>query len=237
MESIERISTIDKSRLSGEHYFQSLLEQAYALGMLSDTDLKNVQFGCLSVLSRQTEGYNGGKSSSIRVENAENILTSIMFTMGVWLKTFQCPDDAVVVIKNEKIEDLYQNGLKRIDTMIKSTKGLHAAILRNLIDSENVFYRSTVVDAIKGFFKLYYPEFGAHEIHITADYPMYNKVEKLAGIEFIQKYLENIYLENLFCSNFKAEDIHHLLCGYDEHYQNLLFNIYEPVLCAATGYF
>jgi hypothetical protein len=116
MESIERISTIDKSILSGEHYFQSLLEQAYALGMLSDTDLKNVKFGCLSVLARQTEGYNGGKSSSIRVENAENILTSIMFTMGVWLKTFHCPDDAVVVIKEDILLDaeLCQNEITHI---------------------------------------------------------------------------------------------------------------------------
>ncbi|WP_456297869.1 DUF6179 domain-containing protein [Anaerovirgula multivorans] len=203
--------------------------------MLSDIDIERIQFECLAILSKQTERYNSGDSSSIRVETAQNILTSIMFTIGVWLKTFHIPDDAALAIKNSTMDDLYQKGRKRIDKMVKSVKILHSTILRKLVDSQNVFYHSTVVDGIKGFFKLYYPEFGAQEIHITADYPVYNPMKKLVGIEFIQEYLKNIYFENLFCSNFRADDIHHLLCGYDEHYQHLLFNIYEPVLAAAIG--
>jgi hypothetical protein len=91
------------------------------------------------------------------------------------------------------------------------------------------------VDGIKGFFKLYYPDFNAHEIHITADYPTYNTLPKLAGIEFIHAYLNALYHENQFCLNFSSGDIHHLLCGYEEDYQELLINIYEPVLTAAIG--
>jgi hypothetical protein len=105
----------------------------------------------------------------------------------------------------------------------------------NLLQTDNVFYSSTIVDAIKGFFKLYYPEFAAQEIHITADYPVYNPVEGLLGIEFIRKYLECIYYENLFCAQFSAAYVHNLLSSFDEHYEQLLFNIYEPVLSAAMG--
>jgi hypothetical protein len=204
-------------------------------GMLSDIQLEKIQFDCLSLLAKKTERYNSGDSSSIRVEAAQHLLASIMFTIGVWLKTYPIPDDAVATVQKDGMDALYQNGRERIDRLIKSTKMLHSSIIGNLVQTENVFYRSTIVDGIKGFFKLYYPEFAAQEIHITADYPVHNPMERLLGIEFIQKYLECIYYENLFCAQFSAEDVHHLLCGYDEHYEQLLFNIYGPVLSAAIG--
>lgn len=117
--------------------------------------------------------------------------------------------------------------------MLASAKTIHARLLQQLVDTPNVFYSSTIDGGIKGFFKLYYPDFTAHEIHITADYPTFNPMPKLAGIEFIQAYLNCLYYENLFCSHFAAADIHHLLCGYVEDYKEHLINIYEPVLLAA----
>ena len=235
MKDINKISKIRPEELSTEQYFQSLLEQACELGMLTDIQLEKIQYDCISLLAKQTEKYNSGDSSSIKVENAQHLLASIMFTMGVWLKTYQNPDEAVEAMLNESISDLYKKGLVRIERLTKSTKTLHSLITGNLLQTENVYYKSTIVDGIKGFFKLYYPEFAAQDIHITADYPAYNQKERLFGIEFIHKYLECIYYENLFCTKFSAEDIHYLLCGYNENYQQLLFNIYEQVLIAAIG--
>ncbi|MBP7332814.1 MAG: hypothetical protein KBA08_11080 [Firmicutes bacterium] len=235
MGGIEKAGEIRRDALSSEHYFQSLLEQAYMSGMLSGKQIEKIQFDCLSLLAKQTEKHCSGDSSSVRVEVAQNLLTSIMFTIGVWLKTYPTPDEAVGALQKESMYALYQNGRGRIDRLINSAKMLHSAIIGNLTQTKNVFYRSTIVDGIKGFFKLYYPEIAAQEIHITADYPVHHPMESLLGIEFIQKYLECIYYENLLCARFPAEVVHHLLCGYDEHYEQLLFNIYEPVLSAAIG--
>lgn len=190
MMNIEKISRIKSETLSSEHYFQSLLEQAYMAGMLSDIQLEKIQFDCLSLLAKQTEKYNNGDSSSIPVEAAQNLLTSIMYTIGVYLKTYADPDHAVASVQKDGIYTLYEKGSVRINRLVKSAKTLYSSITGNLMQTQNVFYSSTIVDGIKGFFKLYYPEFAAHEIHITADYPVYNHMEKLAGIEFIQKYLE-----------------------------------------------
>jgi hypothetical protein len=235
MENIEKISKIRRETLSGEHYFQSLLEQAYMEQMLSDTELEKIQFDCLALLAKKTQRYNSGDSSSIRIEKAQDILASIMFTIGVQLKTYQSPDDAITAVQREGLEAICGEGRKRIERLIKQSKMRQVALVGRLLQTENVFYVSTIVDGIEGFFKLYYPEFMAQEIHITADYPVYNKTEKLLGIEFIQQYLEQLYYENLFCANFSEGDIHHLLCGYDEHYQSLMFNLYEPVLAASLG--
>jgi hypothetical protein len=82
---------------------------------------------------------------------------------------------------------------------------------------------------------LYNPDFEAHETSASIDYQLCNPVNDFAGVEYIQKYLENLYIENVFCGNFTGEDIHHLLCGYDEGYKDLLINIFEHVLTEAFG--
>jgi len=235
MQNLEKTSVIDKESLDGEFYFQSLLEQAHAKGMLTDSDIERLQYDCLALLARRVERYNAGDSSSIRVEAAQSIMASNLFTISIWLKTFQNPDDAIAALQNEPIAELYKQGRKRIDTMISATKIMCANLLRQLADIRNVFYRATLVDGIHGFFKLYYPDFGAHETHITADYPTCIALPRLAGIEFIHAYLEALYYENQFLLCFAPDDLHQLLCGYEEGYQELLINVFEPVLTAALG--
>ncbi|KXL53120.1 hypothetical protein CLNEO_16630 [Anaerotignum neopropionicum] len=235
MENIEKISKLNLLHLNSEHYFQSLLEQAYLAGLLSQKELEKIQLECLTLLAKLSEQYNNGDSSSIRVETAEKILTSLLFTIGIHLKTHISPDEAAEALKREPIEQLYQLGKKQLDKMINTSKLLHSQITSKLLDTPNIYYRSTIVDGILGFFKLYRPDFFAQEIHITADYPTYHQVNGLVGIEFIKQYLENIYYENDFLNRFSTENIHHLLCGYHADYQKLLINLFEPVFISALG--
>jgi len=235
MNSIQKSGRINRDELSEEFYFQALLEKACSLEMLSMQSLEKVQLECLAILAKQTELYNKGNSSSVRIETAKDILDSIMFTIGTALKTYPVSDDAVAAVKSGNMGTFYRQGSKQIDVMIKTAKALHAFILRDVFETDNIFYSPTIIDAINGFFKLYDPAFGAHKIHITADYPVYNPMKKKAGIEFIINYLENICYENLFCLNFSPGAVRGLLCGYIDDYQGSVINIYEHVLSAVIG--
>ncbi|MGI5854749.1 MAG: DUF6179 domain-containing protein, partial [Bacillota bacterium] len=115
MRAIEKVSQIKREALNSEFYFQSLLEQAHAAGMLSDSQLEGIQFDCLALLAKQTEKYNRGSSSSIQVEAAQNLLISIMFTIGVWLKTYPNPDEAVAALQKGGVSTLFQKGVERIE--------------------------------------------------------------------------------------------------------------------------
>lgn len=233
--NIDRIRVIDPERLHSEHYFQSLLAEAQNKGLLSDRDIAGMQKACFLLLGEKVEGFNAGDSSSIQVEKAQDIMASILFTVGVSLKTWENPEDAAAALQERPICEIYQKGLKEIDSLVSTTKAVHTKLLRQLVDTENCFYRDTLADGILGFFKLYYPDYAAHEIHITVDYPLFNPIPNLAGIEFIKAYVEAACCENQFCSFFAVEDIHHLLRGYAEEYQGLLVNIYEQILTAAMG--
>ena len=235
MDSLERISRIDRSLLSGEHYLSTLLEQAYLTEVLTAPQIEAVQMACLSVLARQTQLYNGMESSSVRVEDAEEILESVLFTIGVCLKEYGNAEDAALALIREGAEALFARGGKRIDRMLKTTKLFHAGLVRRLMETPNVFYRSTVEDGINGFFQLYRPQFGAQQIHITADYPLLHPVADLAGIEFIREYIERVDCENQFCTCFSPVTIHALLCGLPVDYRELPLNLCGPVLTAALG--
>ena len=235
MGNIEKISGINPDSLDSEHYFQSLIEQGCIAQLLSEFRLEELQLDCLTLLAKKTEQFNGGDSSSIPVEKAQDFLASVLFTVGVQLKTYPCPDDAVAALLNNEIQEIYAEGRRRINTLISRAKVCHTTLIRHLFQTPNVFYTATIVEGIKGFFKLYDPDFAAHDINITADYPVYNRADRLLGIEFIGQYLEQLYFENQFLLNFSTEDIHFLLLGYDSHYEELLFNLYEPVLAASLG--
>ena len=83
------------------------------------------------------------------------------------------------------MEALEAAGQALISRKLDTARLLHARLKQNLFDSENVFYRGTIVDGIEGFFRAYRPAFFAQETHITADYPPLNAVEG-TGIEFVE---------------------------------------------------
>lgn len=234
-DKIEKRSHIKQMELSEEFYFQSLLEQAHIRGMLAGHDIERLQHECLALLAEKTESYTRGESSSIPVEKAEGLMQSNLYTIGLWLKTYANPDDAVRALQAESIQVLYQKGRKRIDKLLSAAKLMHKKLEQQLIQSGNVFHRETLINGISGFFQLYRPDYAAQEIHITADYPLYHSQQALAGIEFISAYIKAAFYENAFCVLFAPDAVHHLLCGFAEGYEEHLFNLYEPVLLTAIG--
>lgn len=235
METPDILHPIKAELLSPKYYFQSLIEQARYSDLLSDKKISAMQTDLLLILAEQTDKWSKGESSSIPTEKAQDIMRSILFVIGIQLKSYQTPEQAVDVLKLESLKTIFENGLKLVRRKITICRHLQKVILNHLLDTPNVYYRSTIADGINGFFKLYRPQFAAHEIHITADYPVFMGRPELEGIEFIEKYLRYIQAENAFCICFTPQDIHHLLYGLTQDYRSVPLNIFEPVLLSALG--
>lgn len=235
METLDILHPIKTELLSPKYYFQSLVEQARYCGLLSDRELSTMQADLLLILAEQTDKWSRGESSSIPTEKAQDIMTSILFVIGIQLKSYQTPEQAIDMLKSEPLKALFENGLKLVRRKTAISRHVQKRILDHLLDTPNIYYRSTIADGINGFFKLYRPQFAAHEIHITVDYPIFTGRPDLEGIEFIEKYLRCIQAENAFCVCFAPQDIHHLLCGLTQDYRSVPLNIFEPVLLSALG--
>lgn len=235
MGSIERYSKINRKLLSNEFYFQSLMKEAYDQGEISDIEMENIQMQCIRLLSENTKRYNHNDSSSIRIEAAQSIMASNLYTIGIYLKSLPDIPSALYCLKKEPISKLYEQGRRMINTKINVAKHLYQLACKNKIQTLNYTYNATIDDGIKSFFKLYVADFEAHETMASIDYQLMNPVDDLAGVEYIIKYLNNLYLENSFCSKFDTDAIHEVMCGYDKSYKDLLVNIFGQVLQNSLG--
>ena len=97
-------------------------------------------------------------------------------------------------------------------------------------------YLDTIIKGIKGFFKIYEPNYNAKDKKITADYPLYDSlIGKLEGIEFIEEYLKSLKIENEYLSKYDTFKINELLYNYREDYTSLIENIFKIVLRQNIG--
>ena len=236
MSGMEVISKIKRENLYERNYFKTLIEEAYNNEMLTNDDMVNLQMQILQLLDEKIYKYTGNDSTSIKKEVMEDILNSNSYTISAYLKTFKNPDEAIKTIKEKGLKIAYQEGRKKIDKMLNIIRVMYIKVKQNKLDIPNVTYNDTIIGGIKGFLKIYNPDFKAQDMKITADYPLYNNlIGKLDGVEFIKEYLNSIYLENVFCKKFSEEKINYLLYGYSHDYKELIINIFEIVLLETIG--
>lgn len=224
---------IDAAALAADNYFLSLLAAGAKQGILTDADLARLQSESLALLAAQTAVYTGGESSSVRTETAQALLDSVFYTLGIVLKGFPTPDAALQALKSRSLAALLTEGQDCIRRRVAAARARHRRLADALFETENVFYRTTAADGIRGFFRLYRPALFANETHITADYPPLLPITGLCGIEFIERYLACLMAENRFLRCFQPKQVHLLLCALPEDYRKTPMNLCLPVLTAA----
>lgn len=225
---------ISDSELDERRYLITLSEKAAERGMLTDNDLVRIQSQLFALIARQADKLTRGESSSVTAETAVNLTESVFFTVGVRLKREGIPDRAAELLRDISVEKLFDEGMDDIRRMMTAAKRLQRSVTERLFDTPNVFYVGTARGGIDGFFRLYRPQFGAHEVHITADYPLLGTNPRLDGIEFIAAYLRGIAAENGFLLSFSPQNVHRLLStAYGGDYAESPVNLCEPVLMSA----
>ena len=201
---------------------------------MSGADIRRLQGELYALLAEASMLWSNGRSSSVPAAEAQELLASIVYTIGIRLKACAVPDEAVCLLQTP-MKPLYEKGLAMIHRKVAAAGMLHKRLKAELFPSPNVFWRETAVSGVDGFFRLYRPAVAAHETHITADYPTLAPRPMLDGIEFIERYLWALDAENTFLCCFQPELVHNLLCSELPDYENTPVNLAEPVLAAFFG--
>lgn len=165
----------------------------------------------------------------------DTMSTSERYAVNLYLKTLPTEEAAAEALRSTEPSELCRLGRKRLCTKFRTARLYYANVVRGMVTTDNSAYNSTIATALAEFFRSYSPDSGTEEIHITADYPVCNSVADLEGIEFIQRYLEAIKLENDFCALFPTQSVERLLHCYHPNTKELVFNIFEQVLTSAVG--
>lgn len=235
MNQIVKQSPIDQSSLDTEQYFQSLFYEACQKQLLTDMQIERIQMELVELMGKEVERLTNGESSSIRVEKAQALLKSVTYSIGIYLKRMEDTQEALELLKNKRLSELFQQGMDTAAKMKEKAFYLLQNIQKNRILVNNYAYHDTIMNGIPGFFHDYDLEFGADDIPGSIDYPLLCSVSGLLGVEYEYEYLRRLTLENDFLMNFPLENIQELLNSFDPESEHMLVNLFELVFNNVIG--
>lgn len=193
MSALQQSSLLSRDALEESHYIESLVARAAELKLI---DAPALNRRLLALIRRQCELYTAGRSASIAEADAQRIAESTLYTLSLRLKAIPEPIAALALLQNGVLDDLYAEGRAIADERIRRAHLMYEIERARTAPTGNECFDGTFFSALPGFFRLYNPEYGAAETHITADYPVLNVSRRLRGIEFIAEYLSAWQIEN-----------------------------------------
>ncbi len=218
---------------NSEGYLSAIMKYAILKGILSNSDTNRIREQLWLLLMRQTNRFTMGDSSSVPVETAQELLTSIHYCIGIHLKKYSIEESATK-LKNKNLSDIFDSGQECVATLTDKGKDLLQEALKTALSIDNLSYRDTLRE-IGSFFKNYDYRLFAHDIPCMIDYQLCQDISELSGIEYINEYLQRFIIENRFCGHFESKNIISMLRKYCPDYKEQLINIFEPVATNAIG--
>lgn len=102
-------------------------------------DKNALQAGLYALLCELAARASKGKSSSLRIERAEELLESAMFSLGMALKAEPTPEEALKKLKSTQIRTLFAEGQKLIGRKILICRALHKNYVNNCLTRRMCF--------------------------------------------------------------------------------------------------
>lgn len=232
---VEKVLPFGNDDLDRNAYVISLLQKANVYGLISDVEIRIFKQHLYLMLGCQSDRYMEGRSSSIPKDTAQQLLESILYVIGMALQQKKDVSVALQKLMTSDLSALYEQGLTVIRKKMNLVRTIQKSILNNLAVTVNGYYQSTIEAGINAFFDLYSPQYGAHLIHITADYPTMAPRPSSAGIQFMEEYLKAVQIENEFMKRADPSDLHHIMLAVNERYATVPLNLCQPVLLSALG--
>lgn len=205
------------------NYIESLLEYGLKNNLISQNEYDFIINKIIELLEFKVKKYTAGLTNSILIRELKSINISNLYVLGLYLKN-RLIEESIIILLSEDIIELYTKSRKELEKRIEKIKLFYnVVVLNNLVNTDNYFYNATLKQGIKGFFKLYNPDYMAYNINITVDYELFLFRPNSKGIEFIEEYLKYINIENIFCQKF----------DYVLSNKDLPISIYEMVFTKA----
>ena len=201
-------------------------------GAFTPEELATVQSKLAQLLERQIWRYTMEESTSVPVETAQELLTSLLYCLGMGLEG---QEDRREQLLRGDYPALIQAGLTAIEGETRAGLERYQYLCDHPPAVINRAYRETV-ENILIFFRRYHPQFLAHVVDCSIDYQLFLPVnERLQGISYLNAYLSHLMLENSLLYRFQRPQLLGCIQGSCPDYEDLLVNLYEPVLQNALG--
>lgn len=200
--------------------------------VLSGEDAQSLALRLVDLLAWQARKYTKGESTSVTVETAQELLSSLRYTIAVVTEETGMPYKRLLT---EELPPLIRHGQAILQDRLEQTKRLYAAVCQTAPDIRNGYYADTL-RGIGEYFKRYDLYFFAHLKPPCIDYPLLIAAdESLQGMDFTEQYLKRVLTENLFLRRFDSCAVWEILSEVDSDIEEAYLNLCEQPLINAMG--
>ncbi len=232
--AIERQTPLRKERLDPNNYTLTLIEEGQRIGLIKQAARDSIQSQLMFLLRDLILRHTKDESTSVKVETAQSLLLSILYSIDTYISSFPNPEDALACLEADQLKETYEKGLALVVSCVANTKNLYQEIKDRKLNVPIKAYHSTIDEALTDFFKNYNELFGAQDTMASIDYPLLFDDMRIQGVFYIKQYLETLAIETQFCSLFPKEDVAKLLANYGQVYRidtrEALINVFEVLL-------
>lgn len=201
-------------RINRYHSFVSIIKEGLRERKLEKNEVMTIQYGIDDILKELILRYTRGESTSVTVDESENLLSSFLYTIDMYLLSLHSAEAALYKVKTLSISELYNEGIKAVEECFVKARKLYYDVIKSRLKVELDPYNDTIDEAMPIFFDKYDIIFQAHNGMGSIDYPLMFDDMKVNGVLYIYNYLHNLKIENQFCSFFSIDDINSLIKSY-----------------------
>ncbi|HPJ03054.1 MAG TPA: DUF6179 domain-containing protein [Candidatus Limiplasma sp.] len=185
-----------------------------------------------SLLTKQVRLRTQGDHSSLREEDAAELLDSLQFTLRYQLYVQGMPMHALLTAD---LNTLLRQGQEALQTCVEDAHKLYTEALHSVQTFGSRSLKETLA-GIGQFFRAYDLCLYAHSIPADIDYQLCLPVgDGLRGVLYIRDYLTRLLTENKLVIRFASDRVAALLHRSSPDYRDLLVNLYDPVSANALG--
>ncbi|MGN0708570.1 MAG: DUF6179 domain-containing protein [Faecalibacterium sp.] len=184
------------------------------------------------LLQWQAAKYNGIDSTSLSAEKAQELLSSLAYTLSVVLREDRLTPECL--LEND-FRQLIQHGKSILNKRREDAFRAWNALCLTAPEIDNGYYKDTVQE-LGMFFKRYDVDYAADQIPCSIDYPLLAPVsEETKGVEYIQEYIRRLKTENDFIRCFDPAVLQAFLRDAVPDHREDYLNLCGPVLTHAVG--
>lgn len=197
----------------------------------SEAEREQIMSRFWTLLRAQAAKWNGMDSTSLPVERAQDLLASLVYTIGAAVEAGASREELLY----GDLSDLLNRGRRALRERQRAAHVAWKLLCQELPPVRNVYYLSTVQN-LGLFFKRYDIYYEAHHVPCSVDYWLLCQVpEEQKGVHYVEAYLHRLQIENDFLNCFARADLIGLYERAIPDYEDFLFNLCEPVLTNAVG--
>ncbi len=159
---------LDPERIDKSDLTNSLVMEAYRVGIISDFELNRIRTDLMSALAEIIGLYTKNQSTSLKADTARELTACMMYNIDTYLLSIGNIGQALEQLRDRKPYELYGKGYLINQKLYETAKHLYGAVRYSRLKNASEAYNRTIDQYFHHYLKHYDPRFSAHnKIYIT----------------------------------------------------------------------